>query len=417
LNLLAADPTKDVTLTVANDTGKVKTAIEDFVNSYNDLVSYVDERDDIDPNTGTAGILLGSRPAAEILNKLSNDLASPVTALGGALNRLSAVGVRFNDKGRLELDASKLDKALNGQVPGATYADLAKLFTLSGSSSAGGVKFILGSTKTKADGAAIQVDVTQAARQANVTATNMMAGSVTITAGNNTFALNVNGRPATIVTLSAGTYTQLQLAQELQSKINADPILAGNRVSVVVEGGRLRVTTDTYGSASSITGIGGTAAADLGFTGAETGRGQDVVGKFIVNGVEETATGIGQLLGGASGNANTDGLQVLVSLTDSQVQAGPDATITVTRGAAARLDQAISSMLDPINGRLKTFDKSLQRQVDDNNKQITRVRERMDDRQQALIQQFARMEAAVSRLRSAGDTLAAQINQSTANSR
>ena len=89
---------------------------------------------------------------------------------------------------------------------------------------------------------------------------------------------------------------------------------------------KLTIQSDAYGSVSEIAITGGSAAAALGFAGTETSTGTDVIGKFIIDGVEELATGTGRLLQGQSGNANTDGLQIRVTLTTSQVVAGVDGT-------------------------------------------------------------------------------------------
>ena len=92
--------------------------------------------------------------------------------------------------------------------------------------------------------------------------------------------------------MSEGTYTQEELARELENVINADDELGERDVNVSVENGSLRITTESIGSSSEINNFSGTALTALGFGENQTDRGQDVVGRFIVDGEIETATGM-----------------------------------------------------------------------------------------------------------------------------
>src|SRR5262249_55011215 len=150
---------------------------------------------------------------------------------------------------------------------------------LAGSSTNGGVQFVTGGSKTKASATVYQVDVSQAATQGAITATNDLAASTVIDA-NNTFTITVDGATSGTITLAPGTYTRLGLAQAVQAQVNANSQLAGRRVAVSLSGDKLRITSANYGLASEVTIGTGTALAALGFTGAETGKGQDVVGRF-----------------------------------------------------------------------------------------------------------------------------------------
>ena len=178
---------------------------------------------------------------------------------------------------------------------------------------------------------------------------------------------------------------------------------------MTLEGDRLRITSDAYGFTSEVTIVSGTALTDLGLDGTETDRGQDVVGKLIVGGVEESAVGTGRFLTGDSTNANTADVQVQVTLTSSQIQAGPEATLTLTRGIASQLEQVLDGMLDPVTGRLETITSSFQQSIDDLQTAIDRQDVLFELRRQALIREFVALERAVSQLRSAGDFLASQL--------
>ena len=160
---------------------------------------------------------------------------------------------------------------------------------LDGQSTNNAVQFIFASNSTKAVGEPIQVQITQAATEGSAAATNALAASTTITSGSNdTFTINVDGHTSSNITLSAGTYTQQQLAQQVQSAIDANAQLGGAEITASVDGGgHLVLTSQTYGSSSQAAIGSGNAGSGLGFTGSESGLGQDVAGNFLVNGVSE----------------------------------------------------------------------------------------------------------------------------------
>lgn len=399
-----ADPAKQLSVVVAADTTGASKAVQDFVSSFNAVVDFIDERDNYDAATGRTGTLLGNRDATELANDLTSVLTSAVPGLGSTANRLSAVGITLNDKGRLQIDQGKLDRALSGQEPGVSAADVKRVFALTGTSTDSGVSFVLGSDKTKPTpaGQPYKVNVTAPATRGAVTAGSPPAPSVTIDGTNNTFKVVVNGISSSTLSLAAGTYTPASLAAAVQALINSDPPVQGNQVSVDLSSGQLRITSSKYGSSSSVeVAAGGTALSALGFAGGERASGIDVAGSFTVGGKTEAATGSGQLLSGSSGNANTDGLQVLVT------SSGPaTADLGVTQGVASKLGAVLSKYMDPVNGRFKTIDKQFADTATGFTEQITRQNQLMEDKKQSLLAQFTAMESAVSKLKNLGTQLA-----------
>lgn len=408
LDLRRADPLKPVTLTVANDTGVAAKAVQDFVEAYNGVIDFIDKRDDFTAETGEAGVLLGSREAADIQNELAAALATAIPGVKAEANRLAAVGVTFDNKGRLQLDTAKLDRVLTGQVPGVSVADVKRLFATTGASDNPGVEFVLGADKTRPSGAVpYQVSVTAPATRAAVTGPSALAGTVTITAGNNSFTVKVNNVTSTTITLTAGDYTPQTLAQAIQLQINTNAALAGNPVAVDLDAGRLRITSQLYGAGSQLAFAGGTAlgaGGPLGFAGTETAAGTNVAGQFVVSGQAEAATGVGQVLTGNAGNANTDGLQVRATL-----GAAGTANLTVTQGLASRLGAVFTKYLDPVNGRFKTIDNEFQQNTRDIDATVARQTATMDAKKELLLRQFAAMESAVSRLKGLGTQLSSLL--------
>ena len=407
LNLVKADPTKAVTLSVAADTDGAKKAITDFVDSYNGVIDFIDKRDNYDSQSKDAGVLLGNRDAADLRNDLATALTTAVGGINPRANRLSAIGITFGDKGQLSVDSAKLDKALSGQAEGIAPSDIRKLFVLSGSSNTPGISFVVGLDKTRPSGSTpYRVNVTQAASRAVIRGGSAIASSVTITGSNNSFSIKVNNLTTAIVTIDPGSYTPTSLAAVIQSQIGTQ---YPGQVSVDLDVGRLQVTSLTYGANSQLAVTGGTALADLGLSGTETAQGQNVAGSFAVNGVSERASGNGQSLTGDSSNKNTAGLQVRVSLTPAEVGSGATADLTVTQGLAARLNQVVARYLDPVNGRLKTVDSGFQQRIKDIDATITRDNTSLEERKASLLKQFAAMESAVNSLKGLGNQIASSF--------
>jgi flagellar hook-associated protein 2 len=300
-------------------------------------------------------------------------------------------------------------------VAGVAADDVRRLFAMDGQSTNGGVSFVIGSSRTGAPSSPIQVDITQAAERAVVTAGTALAASTVIDGTNDTLAVTLDGAAATDVKIAHGTYTAEQLAAALETALNSNQALTGRQASVGLLSGALSIQSDSYGGSSEVTITGGTALAALGLTGNETDTGLDVAGSFIVDGVTETATGRGRLLVGADDNANTADLQLRVSLSASQVQAGVDAEVTVTRGVASKLDQVLGKILDPVSGRIKTVNDGFDDKIEALQKAIDRQNEFFEKQQQELIDQFTALETTIAQLQSTATYLSSQltsVNQS-----
>ncbi|MCA9075323.1 MAG: flagellar filament capping protein FliD [Planctomycetaceae bacterium] len=410
LTLRQADVNKEVTLSVEPDTEPAVLAVGDFVDSFNQLVDFVNALSEFDAESGEGGILLGNRNVTSILNSVRTTLLEVVLGLNGNANRLTSIGISVNDDGQLEFDESALRDVLNGQNSDIEASDLKRLFALDGQSTHASIRFISGSSRTQATSTPYQVDITQAAERASVTATNTLAAEpITIDGTNNTFSLTVDGAASGDLTLTAGDYTAQELADHIESVVNSASTLAGRNVSVNLESGSLSLTSETYGSKSSITVGSGTANATLGFAGGETDIGQDVAGTFIVDGQTESATGRGQLLIGESDNEFTADLQLRVSLTSADVVAGPEGEITITRGVAARLDQVINDYLDPVSGRLKTLNDGFDETIDSIQQSIDRQTAVFEQQREAIVQEFIALESAISELNTTSSFLAAQL--------
>jgi flagellar hook-associated protein 2 len=408
IDLLKADPAQPITLTIAQNNEPANEAVQQFVDGFNNLMEFIDDQVRYESETGSAGILIGNRSVIQLQDDLRRSVLEVVPG-AGTINRLSAIGITVSDKGRLQLNSTRLNDVLSGRVGGASANDVLKLFSFTGSSTHPQVQFLLGSSRTKASTTPVGIDITQAAEQASITATTALADSIVIDGSNNLVNVTIDGAVLNNLVLAAGTYTRDTLAEHLQAVIQSNPDLMGRSAHVGLDGNSLKITSDTYGAASKVAVTGGTALAALGFSGIEIDTGVDVAGTFIVNGETETAVGRGRVLTGDFENENTADLQVRITLTPSQVVAGEEASLTVTRGVASRLDQLLGTLLDSSTGRIKQVTDRFDDEAEDIQKVIDRQKARFDAQQESLLKQFAALESAVNELQTTSSFLNSQL--------
>ena len=98
------------TVVVARNTLAVREAVEGFVKGYNDLKTRIGELTAFNGGGDAAGDLIGDRAVRTIESQLRSALVGSVP--GGDINRLSDMGIELNKEGKLELDSSKMSKAV-----------------------------------------------------------------------------------------------------------------------------------------------------------------------------------------------------------------------------------------------------------------------------------------------------------------
>lgn len=412
IKLQAADPTKTVQLNVNNDVDGMVKSITDFVNDYNDFAKYLDTQTKYTPGTGTnpgtSGPLNGIMSVRGLRTQVQQAILATAPDLSSQLNRLGAIGISPDSNGQLKIDTTQLRNVLSGSVAGVTMSDVKSLFSLQGQSDSAGVQFATGSAKTKSSSTPYTVHITQAAQRASITGSSAVAGSTVIDSSNNSLAVTIDGKTSGTITLASGTYTAQGLASELQTEINAAMTSKGGNVVVSVSGGNLSITSQRYGSASTVSMDSGSALAALGFDGTESATGTNVAGSYVVNGQTEAATGVGQILTGASTNSNTAGLSVVVTLTPSQVApAGTDSNLTVTRGIASSVNSILTNMLDPVSGQITLIAKQFTSQIQADQADVNKQTDAMNAQQAALMRQFASLESVMANLQSQSALLSA----------
>ncbi|MEE2640295.1 MAG: flagellar filament capping protein FliD [Planctomycetota bacterium] len=406
-NVTSANASKPVNISVQNDVETSEEAVQNFVDSFNSLMESIDSQSGFNAETEQGGILLGERSVIGIQDDIRNKLIFAVPGLDAAFNQLSAIGVNFNDKGRLFINSARLGKALNGELDGVGTTELKRLFALDGNSTNSGISFILGSSKTEASSTPFEVDISQAAEKATVVGT-ALAESIVIGSGNKTFEVEVDSRSTGTLELTEGTYTRQELADHLEVVINGSD-LKGRSVSVSVSSDGLKLVSNIYGNESRLENFSGTALTDLGLTTSDQDTGQDVVGKFIVDGQVEEAIGSGRVLSGSTTNSTTADIQLKVTLNASQISNGSEGQITVTRGFASQLDQIIGGMLDPVTGQIKTTNDRYDAQIESLDVSIQNTEELIQIKSDQLVSQFIAMEQALANIQNQNSFLIAQL--------
>lgn len=407
-DILQADSGKEITLTVEKDVESAVASVESFVKSFNDVLQYIDDQSGFNAETEVSGLLLGNRSSTTIQQKLRSAVLNVVPGVSSSANRLSSIGITVNDKGRLQLNSSRLREVLQGEDENISSADVKRLFALTGTSDNSAVSFVLGSSRTKASTTPYQIDISQAAEQAQITANSALADSTVISSANEQIELTLDGASAT-VTLTAGTYTRQELANHLQSVINGSSEFSGRQVRVGLSSDKLVITSESFGKTSEVLIESGSALTDLGLTVGQSDIGTDVAGAFVVNGVRETAIGRGRVLSGDAENENTADLQVRISLTSAQVVSGAEAEISVTAGIGATLDDVLSELMAAETGPVANSNKTFTDQIEGIQKSLDRQQATFDRQQAQLLKQFTALESALSQLKSTSSTVASQL--------
>lgn len=394
--------TGTTTLTVARDSAQVQSAVGAFVKAYNDINKAIATLTAYDPATRKAGLLQGDSAANSLQAQIRSTLTGTSTGLSGSFTLLSQVGVTFQADGSLGLDMARLTAALD-----ANFNDVAGVFATRGKSNSALVAFF-GSTSTTQPGA-YDVDITAAATQGAATATSAPAPSTVIDGTNDGFAATIDGVSSGALVLAHGTYSASELATALQNAVDGSSALAqaGKAARVTLDGGKIKISSANYGSASTVTAPVGTASSALGFAGGESGTGTDVTGNFALNGVTISGTGSGQFLTAGAGTAG-EGLKIQYLGSAAQVLAGTDAVVNFSEGYAARLDRLAASFLGE-SGALASRIHGIDSSIKDIGARREAISRRLVKVEANLRAQFTALDSLIARLTTTGNYLQQQL--------
>ncbi|MDB5904585.1 MAG: flagellar hook protein FliD [Betaproteobacteria bacterium] len=389
-------------ITIARDTAQAQAAVQSFVKGYNDLQATITSLTKFDAATKKAGVLNGDSGTASLATAARGMMGEALTGLSGDYRQLSDIGVAFQKDGTLALDTAKLGTALK-----ASAKDVAALFARQGTSDNALLSYTTSSSATSAGD--WQVHVSAAATRAAAAATNAPAATTVIDASNESFSVKIDGTASGTLKLPQGSYTAAQLATLLQNTINGASVFSarGTQVAVSLDGGTLKIESQAYGTASTVTALTGIAAPALGFDGTETGAGTDAAGTFTFKGATYTALGSGQTLNGATGGAAA-GLSLQYSGSAAQLVTGADATVKVSEGHAARLARFAEQAL-ATNGVVNTKTESIATTIKDIGNRRDALNVRMDRIEKQLRAQYVALDALMSRMNTTSSFLTQQL--------
>lgn len=123
INLVAANAGSTVEVKVENDLDAARDQIRAFIDAYNAFVDASDAQTGYDPETEIAGSLLGDLTVRGIRDQLRRELNTEVTDIDATFSSLLDLGIETDVDGKLTLDDSKLDAALESE-----FSKLGQLF-------------------------------------------------------------------------------------------------------------------------------------------------------------------------------------------------------------------------------------------------------------------------------------------------
>ena len=396
LKLTDADVGNAVSVTVAEDTSAIKTAIDDFVVSYNGFVETVNSLTNFNSNTGDAGIFISDFTVRNVTRQIRSAVTDEIAQLTGNVNALTAIGITTSSEGTLEFDSSKLDSALENDP-----AEVAALFALQGRPSDDGVSYSTASDDTLAGEYAINISTLATQGVFNGTTAN----SLIIDANNDNFTVRIDGVTSSQILLTQDTYADGDtLAAHIQAQINDDETLKDSGRSVVVTyddiNNEFDITSIRYGSESTVefTAIDTNTTNDLGFSVATGITGVDVAG--TIGG--SAATGIGQKLTGSSGDSL--GLTLFVSSGST----GNRGVVSFSRGIAETLDILLGGILEN-DGLIDSRVDGLNAQLEDIADERVQLDLRVSNLEARLISQFSALDSLIARFNSTSNFLTQQL--------
>lgn len=406
LNLLKADTSSTVTLTVASDTSSAKTSVKSFVDSYNTLIKAINDQLTYDSSAKKKNPLLGDPTLLEIRKKIGDIINGAIPGLSTSdYTNLSQIGISSDGKtGKLSLNDATLSSALSSN-PDA----VAKLFVGTGTASNTAITFVSKTSKTQSG--THNISVTTAPEKAT------LLGSKTIASGGITAAETLTFLYSANKTESSPDYTGFSVAFSANATIstivnNLNSAFATNDagLSASNESGKVRITSTDYGANIyfKVTSSTGDVAGQIGFNtslaGSNDDAGVDIVGTMN----NRRATGKGNTLTGVAGWPE-EGLKIS---TESN-QTGGFGTIRISSGVADKLPSILDTYTNSSTGILKSKEQSIQKTVDNVKAQQERIEKRLITKEQRLREQFARLEVLLGKLNTQSQYITNQLAQIT----
>lgn len=107
-----AAPDNHASLSVTKNTSMIVSKINSFVSSYNEMLTFFEAAQGYNSETKVAGVLMGDPTTNSIRRSLKSLLTNTVSGVD-SFQRLADLGIALNAKGRLEVNSSTLNSAIN----------------------------------------------------------------------------------------------------------------------------------------------------------------------------------------------------------------------------------------------------------------------------------------------------------------
>lgn len=407
LNIKNADPTKTITLEIATDISAIQKNVGDFVTQYNNAIDFLNSQFRFDMELNSQGVLFGDFRLQKLQSDLGQIIVNPTAGLNQELKVLSHIGITMGQDGKLSVNNAELAAALRNNLP-----QVNALFSSSFDSSNPSVTFVASSPDTQATSwQGYEVKVTVPPLRAQITMAIEQAGNLT-----QTEQLTLNGRT---ILLEAGM-SQAEVIAEINKYSNytgvtalatgADGTGSGNYLTLrqmsYGPGGHITVKSDTSVTTGTNAGIGTTEINEVFLTG-ESGLLQGHAGQYMegtINGVEAKSDGQYLIAQGSGNNQAAKGLRLKI---DSSVPL--TSVVHFTKGVGLLIKDFVSKVTD-VQGSITTAEETLGTEIKDVKNEIAEWNERLAIREQKLYLDFQKMEDALGKLQSQGNTVAALLS-------
>ncbi|MCX5767541.1 MAG: flagellar filament capping protein FliD [Gemmatimonadetes bacterium] len=399
-NLLSAEVGSTVTVDVSHNVSALTSALNTFVSAYNSAKSWVKQA------TAAGGALAHNYTAKAMVQSMTDTLLTPIIGASGSLTSAAMVGLHHDKTGVLSLDTAVFQK-----MAASNFSDLQRLFTVTGTTSHSQLSFIAAGSAAKPSNTPYAVAITQAATLASASS-SVWAGGLYVNSGTADTMVVTDGASGKTGTISLAGGDTLDA---VVSRLNTAFADNGIRLVASNSGGKFAVDALDHGTPGAFTvaytpGSVGDGIASLITAGSYTGL--DVAG--TING--EAATGRGQLLTGAKGNANTDSILLLFAGTTTPVN-GDAGTLSFSLGLAGTLARISDGISANFGGTATGLSFAATTRASNLDSRIAAIQGRLDARRKQLTAQFTAMEAAMSKSNSLGSYLTSQMNALQAQSK
>ncbi|MFZ0946048.1 MAG: flagellar filament capping protein FliD [Syntrophobacteraceae bacterium] len=153
LNLLGADPNTTLTVNVSPDAQAIEANINNWINAYNTVISYVNTQNTYTASSNTTGgPLFGDITMDTIKSELQSTIMNQVGT--GSMDYLANVGITTGSNGQLSLDTITFGQALS-----SNFSGVADLFSDSGVCSSSQFQYVYSNSNTQSG--TYNIDITQ----------------------------------------------------------------------------------------------------------------------------------------------------------------------------------------------------------------------------------------------------------------